>query len=231
MIKRGETMPVKHGTENYFDDPLESNTAPIKSKRPVTSELLETDWRDVEEPSKDESRKSRPVSEASPAEAQALLDQIAESAFGIPVAEIKEQLDLLRELKQDRDDTVAAQDFMNRNPDYIAHPQNYQAIQSYLNENGMTISLDNLQTAYDDLRKNRALPVTHKLKAPSGLSSRDYNAREGVPARSDYDSAKEMVEHGDLESARAYLNRQGKIERQRQRYGTAPPQPGLLNEF
>jgi hypothetical protein len=123
--------------------------------------------------------------------------RLAES-YGLTV----EELEQVRQLKQQRTSVEKiGRDFIARHKDeYLVTPENGKAIETYLNENGLLVSHENVEKAYEALKvegRLKLLPTVEELNSmpmeqmeatirealysQTGQSTTHYRERDGNP--------------------------------------------------
>jgi hypothetical protein len=114
----------------------------------------------------------------------AAFDKLFEATTGFKPDEFRAHMGEFEQIKAERDAQVAVQGFLNDHAtDYFPTPRNYQAIQNFLDSNGLPLTSENLEYAFDELTTSGLLEQRPAAPqpAPSAQSRIEKPAPEPKP--------------------------------------------------
>jgi hypothetical protein len=107
-------------------------------------------------------------------------ERLFEAVVGMKPSQFKTELDQVRAFKEAQDANKAAQEFLaDHKDDYLPTPENYQAIQGFLDSHSLPMTRENLEEAFEELNESGLLEPPQ----PSTEEENDEGASEAKPVR------------------------------------------------
>lgn len=139
--------------------------------------------------------------------------KLMEATVGANPEEIRNRLQRLAELEEERLGAIEIQKFISATPDYVQSQKNSDAVMKYMQDNGFAMTKENLETAWEELKfaalvdvseptKNESAPTPTRKRAIVGISPRQADHVE-----EELDQDKPFVDEFDKLSAKEQKRR------------------------
>lgn len=108
--------------------------------------------------------------------------KLFESVTGMRPSEFRSSIEQVHALRQAIDEAKAAEDFVvAHKDDYLPTPENFQQIQQFLDTNGLAITRQNLEYAFNTLSTSGLLDIP-QVDEPASTTAQNQTARIEQPA-------------------------------------------------
>ena len=85
------------------------------------------------------------------------IGRVIEAHVGMTAAELRRMSEDTRSIKSALDEQAAAVEFVSSNEDYVPNPKNDRLLRQYLADEGLSMTAENLQAAFEELKEDGLL--------------------------------------------------------------------------